>query len=73
MAQDAPAVAKPRYSRDDSEFDRAIGFIDATFALALTLLITTLEVADEARPGRASARWTTPSEPSSSPSRSRSS
>lgn len=44
MAQDAPAVAKPRYSRDDSEFDRAIGFIDATFALALTLLITTLEI-----------------------------
>ena len=46
MAQDAPAVAKPRYSRDDSEFDRAIGFIDATFALALTLLITTLEIGD---------------------------
>ena len=46
MAQDAPAVAKPRYSRDDSEFDRAIGFIDATFALALTLLITTVEIGD---------------------------
>ena len=46
MAHDAPAVAKPRYSRDDSEFDRAIGFIDATFALALTLLITTLEIGD---------------------------
>jgi TMEM175 potassium channel family protein len=46
MAPDAPAVAKPRYSRDDSEFDRAIGFIDATFALALTLLITTLEIGD---------------------------
>jgi len=25
-----------RYSRDESEFDRAIGFLDATFALALT-------------------------------------
>ena len=48
MAQDAPAVAKPRYSRDDSEFDRAIGFIDATFALALTLLITTLQIPDDA-------------------------
>ncbi len=33
-----------RYSRDASEFDRAIAFIDATFALALTLLITTLDV-----------------------------
>jgi uncharacterized membrane protein len=35
-----------RYSRDDSEFDRAIGFLDATFALALTLLVTTLDVDD---------------------------
>ena len=34
----------PRYSRDQSEFDRAIGFVDATFALALTLLVTTLDV-----------------------------
>jgi uncharacterized membrane protein len=33
-----------RYSRDESEFDRAIGFIDATFAVPLTLLITTLDV-----------------------------
>ena len=40
--------ATPRYARDDSEFDRAIGFVDATFALALTLLITTLEVGDDA-------------------------
>jgi uncharacterized membrane protein len=37
-----------RYSRDQSEFDRAIAFIDATFALALTLLITTLDVDDKA-------------------------
>ena len=35
-----------RYSRDQSEFDRAIGFVDATFALALTLLVTTLDVGD---------------------------
>ena len=48
MAPDAPTGARPRYARDDSEFDRAIGFIDATFALALTLLITTLEVDDSA-------------------------
>ena len=37
-----------RYSRDQSEFDRAIGFVDATFALALTLLVTTLDVGDPA-------------------------
>ncbi|HEX3316520.1 MAG TPA: TMEM175 family protein [Solirubrobacteraceae bacterium] len=36
----------PRWSRDDSEFDRAIGFVDATFALALTLLVTTLDIGD---------------------------
>lgn len=33
-----------RYSRERSEFDRAIGFIDATVALALTLLITSINV-----------------------------
>jgi transmembrane protein TMEM174 (potassium channel) len=32
------------YSRDKAEFDRAIAFIDGTFAVALTLLITTLDV-----------------------------
>ena len=35
-----------RYSREESEFDRAIGFLDATFALALTLLVTTLDIGD---------------------------
>jgi uncharacterized membrane protein len=38
--------ASPRYARDQGEFDRAIGFVDATFALALTLLVTTLDVDD---------------------------
>jgi uncharacterized membrane protein len=39
------AVQVPeRYRRDDSEFDRAIAFIDATFAVALTLLVTTLDI-----------------------------
>jgi uncharacterized membrane protein len=39
------AVHTPeRYLRDDSEFDRAIAFIDATFAVALTLLVTTLDI-----------------------------
>ncbi|HEY1238186.1 MAG TPA: TMEM175 family protein [Solirubrobacterales bacterium] len=33
-----------RYSREESEFDRAFAFLDATFALALTLLVTTLDV-----------------------------
>ena len=33
-----------RYSRDDSEFDRAVAFIDAAFALALTLLVTSLDI-----------------------------
>jgi TMEM175 potassium channel family protein len=41
-----------RYSRQESEFDRAIGFLDATFALALTLLVTTLDVRDS------SSAWT---------------
>lgn len=36
-----------RYSREESEFDRAIGFLDATFALALTLLVTTLDLSGE--------------------------
>jgi uncharacterized membrane protein len=35
---------RERYTRDGSEFDRAIAFIDATFALALTLLVTTLDL-----------------------------
>jgi uncharacterized membrane protein len=39
------AVTVPeRYRRDDSEFDRAIAFIDATSAVALTLLVTTLDI-----------------------------
>lgn len=40
-------MARPiahRYKRDGSEFDRAIAFIDATFAVALTLLVTTLDL-----------------------------
>ena len=35
-----------RYQRDDQEFGRAIGFFDATYALALTLLVTTLNITD---------------------------
>jgi uncharacterized membrane protein len=36
-----------QYSREASEFDRAIAFIDATFAVALTLLITSLDIGDK--------------------------
>lgn len=38
-----------RYSREQSEFDRALAFIDATFALALTLLITTLDIGNRSK------------------------
>jgi uncharacterized membrane protein len=41
-----------RYTRDQPEFDRAVAFVDATFAVALTLLVTTLDVGD---PGKAFA------------------
>jgi hypothetical protein len=36
--------ASQRYSRDQGEFDRAVGFVEATFALALTLLVTSVDV-----------------------------
>ena len=35
-----------RYQRDDQEFGRTIGFFDATYALALTLLVTTLDITE---------------------------
>lgn len=38
-----------RYSREQSEFDRAVGFIDATFALALTLLITSIDIPNRSK------------------------
>jgi uncharacterized membrane protein len=41
------AARQVRYSRDVAEFDRAIAFIDGTFAVALTLLITTLDIGDK--------------------------
>jgi uncharacterized membrane protein len=37
-----------RYPRDGPEFNRALAFIDATFAVALTLLATSLDVGDRA-------------------------
>jgi uncharacterized membrane protein len=40
-APPSPAT-QSRFGRDDVEFSRAIGFVDATFAIAATLLVTTL-------------------------------
>ena len=39
-------AAPDRYSREASEFDRALAFVDATFAFAMTLLVTTLDIDD---------------------------
>ena len=43
-ARDAPTgqPARIRFERDEVEFGRAINFFDATFAIATTLLVTTL-------------------------------
>jgi hypothetical protein len=38
------AAPKEWIDRDEAGFDRAVSFIDATFALALTLLVTTIDV-----------------------------
>lgn len=35
-----------RYERDTSNFDRAVGFFDAVYGFALTLLVTTIEITD---------------------------
>ena len=51
-----------RYQRDDQEFGRAIGFFDATYALALTLLVTTLDVPDPPSAWDGSVRSGTPSD-----------
>jgi uncharacterized membrane protein len=43
---DESAMQHNVYKREDDEFGRAVGFFDATYALALTLLVTTLDVGD---------------------------
>ena len=50
--EEAVSESMPPYGRESSEFDRAIGFVDATFALALTLLVTGIEVG-----GHAASVW----------------
>jgi TMEM175 potassium channel family protein len=41
-----PDSAEPRFLRGTAEFDRALGFFDGTYAVALTLLVTTLDRAN---------------------------
>ncbi|MEX5720522.1 TMEM175 family protein [Geodermatophilus maliterrae] len=43
MAPDAPDPEAPRFARGTPEFDRALAFFDGTYAVALTLLVTTLD------------------------------
>jgi uncharacterized membrane protein len=45
--KDAGGARGLRYGREEAEFDRAVGFFDATYALALTLLVTTLDVGEQ--------------------------
>jgi uncharacterized membrane protein len=41
-----PNPGTPRFARGTTEFDRALAFFDGTYAVALTLLVTTLNSAD---------------------------
>jgi uncharacterized membrane protein len=43
---DEPQASTEWIDREEAGFDRAVGFFDATFALALTLLVTTIDVED---------------------------
>ena len=43
MASNAPGSGAPRFARGTPEFDRALAFFDGTYAVALTLLVTTLD------------------------------
>ncbi len=46
MASYQPDPGAPRFARGTPEFDRALAFFDGTYAVALTLLVTTLEGTD---------------------------
>ena len=46
MASHQPNPEVSRFARGTTEFDRALGFLDGTYAVALTLLVTTLNSAD---------------------------
>jgi TMEM175 potassium channel family protein len=43
VASNAPESGAPRFARGTPEFDRALAFFDGTYAVALTLLVTTLD------------------------------
>jgi uncharacterized membrane protein len=43
VASNAPGSGGPRFARGTPEFDRALAFFDGTYAVALTLLVTTLD------------------------------
>jgi uncharacterized membrane protein len=42
-ASPLPTESPRRYGRDDVEFGRSLAYVDATFAIATTLLVTTLD------------------------------
>ncbi len=46
MASYQPDPGTPRFARGTTEFDRALAFFDGTYAVALTLLVTTLDRSD---------------------------
>jgi uncharacterized membrane protein len=46
VASNAPDSGAPRFARGTPEFDRALAFFDGTYAVALTLLVTTLDRTD---------------------------
>jgi uncharacterized membrane protein len=54
VASQEPSSRGASFARGTTEFDRALGFFDATYAVALTLLVTTLDGYD--MPGT----WTHP-------------
>ena len=43
VASQQPDPGVPPFARGTTEFDRALGFFDGTYAVALTLLVTTLD------------------------------
>ena len=43
MASNSPDPGAPQFARGTPEFDRALAFFDGTYAVALTLLVTTLD------------------------------
>jgi uncharacterized membrane protein len=43
VASHAPDPGAPWFPRGTPEFDRALAFVDGTYAVALTLLVTTLD------------------------------